>query len=85
MIVGNFLCSIQRIKFIVNSVFVFYFSVGVLVIKLSLLHPVFKLFLSGVAENFCQRITKINNPYFLTFGRSGTEVAYVGVRWDIKG
>lgn len=73
------------IKFIVNSIFVFYFSVGVLVIKLSLLHPVFKLFLSGVAENFCQRITKINNPYFLTFGRSGTEAVYVGVRWDIKG
>ena len=54
-------------------------------IKLSLLHPVFKLFLSGVAENFCQRITKINNPYFLSLGRSGTEAAYVGVRWDIKG
>jgi len=65
MIVGNFLCSIQMIKLIVNSVFVFYFSVVVLVIKLSILHPVFKLFLSGVAENFCQRITKSTILTFL--------------------
>ena len=58
------------IEFIVSSVFVFYFSVVVLVIKLPILHPVFKLFLSGIAENLCQCIAKINNPYFLPLGWS---------------
>ena len=58
------------IELIVNSVFVFYFSVVVSVIKLSVLHPVFKLFLSGIAKNLSQRISKINNPYFLSLGWS---------------
>ena len=42
---------------------VFYFSVVVFVVKFSVLHPAFKLFLSGIAKNLCQRISKINNPY----------------------
>ena len=50
------------IELIVNSVFVFYFSVVVFVVKFSVLHSVFKLFLSGIAKNLCQRISKINNP-----------------------
>ena len=50
------------IELIVNSVFVFYFSVVVFVVKFSVLHPAFKLFLSGIAKNLCQRISKINNP-----------------------
>lgn len=33
------------------------------VVKFSVLHSVFKLFLSGIAKNLCQCISKINNPY----------------------
>ena len=58
------------IELIVNSVFVFYFSVVVFVVKFSVLHPVFKLFLSGIAKNLSQRISKINNPYFFSLGWS---------------
>ena len=50
------------IELIINSVFVFYFSVVLFVVKFSVLHPAFKLFLSGIAKNLCQRISKINNP-----------------------
>lgn len=58
------------IELIVNSVFVFYFSVVVFVVKFSVLHSVFKLFLSGIAKNLCQCISKINNPYLFSFGWS---------------
>ena len=49
---------------------VFYFSVVVFVVKFSVLHSVFKLFLSGSAKNLCQCISKINNPYLFSFGWS---------------
>ena len=58
------------IELIVNSVFVVYFSVVVFVVKFSVLHPVFKLFLSGIVKNLSQRISKINNPYFFSLGWS---------------
>ena len=58
------------IELIVNSVFVFYFSVVVFVVKFSVLHSVFKLFLSGITKNLCQCISKINNPYLFSFGWS---------------
>ena len=48
------------IELIVNSVFVFYFSVVVFVVKFSVLHSVFKLFLLGIAKNLCSVSPKSN-------------------------
>ena len=45
-------------------------QVVVFVVKFSVLHSVFKLFLSGIAKNLCQRISKINNPYLFSLGWS---------------
>ena len=46
------------------------FFVVVAVVKFSVLHPAFQLFPSGCFQYFSQRISKINNPYFLSLGRS---------------
>ena len=40
------------------------------VVKFTILHPAFKLFFSGGFQYFSQSIAKINNPYFLSLGRS---------------
>ena len=58
------------IIFIIHSVFVLYFLVEIAVVKFTILHPAFKLFFSGGFQYFSQSIAKINNPYFLSLGRS---------------
>ena len=50
------------IIFIIHSVFVLYFLVEIAVVKLTILHPAFKLFFSGGFQYLSQRISKINNP-----------------------
>ena len=58
------------IIFIIHSVFVLCFLVEIAVVKFTILHPAFKLFFSGGFQYFSQSIAKINNPYFLSLGRS---------------
>ena len=70
VICRDFFGSVQMIIFIIHSVFVLYFLVEIAMVKFTILHPAFKLFFSGGFQYFSQSIAKINNPYFLSLGRS---------------
>ena len=60
-------CSLIFLHFVI---FYMHLFVVVAVVKFPVLHPAFQLFPSCCFQYFSQRISKINNPYFLSFGRS---------------
>ncbi len=52
-------------------------------VKFTILHPAFKLFLFGAfRSNFSQSISKINNPYFLSLGWSDDVFVFCAIIAD---
>ncbi len=77
VICRDFFGSVWMIIFIIHSVFVLYFLVEIAMVKFTILHPAFKLFFSGCFQYFSQSIAKIDNPYFLSLGRSDEFLCFV--------